>query len=251
MSITVVPKKKATPGSSSNARSKENEAVVEQKTPMVIEVDPVALQKARATVAPQQHPTGAAKARKSFPTSKSSSARPASGQSQPKSGGSAAQRSSAGPPMVSIPSRHLGIGGGSTTASETGRTQHQPSTARIPSITVRPVAQSVTSQQSIIMQSGNSETSASITPAKQSGSVAGAVGGNGTLALNTMHTVGSDSTFGTGGLVLTFNRPAAGTNASSKSESGSLTAQLTNRTQQIAEMVKHSLIELVDLELLM
>ena len=230
MSITVVPKRKVGSTLAGGARSKENEAV---EQPMVIEVDPVALQKSRA-------PTQPAKARKSFPAK----TRP------PGHSGQSSQKSSQKhpvPPMVSIPSRHLGM--------EIARPTTQQSTStRIPSITVRPVTQMPASQPSIILQPGSSDTASisAITaamkqPNSSSATTANSTGSS-TLTLNTMHTVGPESGFGTGGLLLTFNRSAtfaaAGANSTSSStqmqnkiDCGPLTAQLASRTQQISEMV--------------
>lgn len=237
VSITVVPKRKVGSIPTGGSRSKENEAV---EQPMVIEVDPVALQKAKA-------PTQTAKARKSFPTK----TRPTGHSSQP-----SVQKTSqkhAVPPMVSIPSRHLGM--------EIARpTTQQPPSSRIPSITVRPVTQLPASQPSIILQPGSTDTSsinaiaAAMKQTNPSSSTATSSTGNNTLTLNTMHTVGPESGFGTGGLLLTFNRttPAFASAASatpsaaqaliqSKGDCGSLTAQLTSRTQQISEMVRNTL----------
>ena len=231
MSITVVPKRKMGSTPAGGARSKENEAV---EQPMVIEVDPVALQKARA-------PTQPAKARKSFP---------AKTRQPGHSGQSSSQKSSQKhpvPPMVSIPSRHLGM--------EIARPTTQQSTSnRIPSITVRPVTQMPASQPSIILQSGSSDTASisAITAAMKqpnsSSATTASSTGSSTLTLNTMHTVGPESGFGTGGLLLTFNRSAptfaaTGANSTSsaqvqnKADCGPLTAQLASRTQQISDMV--------------
>lgn len=231
MSITVVPKRKVGSTTTSGGRSKENEAV---EQPMVIEVDPVSLQKARV-------PTQTAKARKSFPAK----IRPAGHPSQP-SIQKTSQKHTV-PPMVSIPSRHLGMEIARTTTQ-------QPPSSRIPSITVRPVTQVASSQPSIILQPGSTDTSsisAIAAAMKQTNSsTTSSSTGNNTLTLNTMHTVGPESGFGSGGLLLTFNRTtptftaAAGTASSaaqsltqSKGDCGSLTAQLASRTQQISDMV--------------
>lgn len=205
---------------------------------MVIEVDPVALQKTRATAQ-------TAKARKSFPKSRQVG--------QP--GQQKASLKNVVPPMVSIPSRHLGM-----EIARPSTVSQQSTSSRIPSITVRPVTQLPPSQPSIILQSGSSDatpisaiaaamkqpTTSSTTTTSSNNT------NNNTLTLNTMHTLGPDSGFGTGGLLLTFNRSlpafaATGTTSSSassaaittqsKSDSGLLTAQLASRTQQITDMV--------------
>lgn len=232
MSITVVPKRKVGSTPAGGARSKENEAVDQ---PMVIEVDPAALQKARL-------PTQPAEARKSFPAKARQFGHPGQPSSQKSS------QKHPVPPMVSIPSRHLGM--------EIARPTTQQSTStRIPSITVRPVTQMPAAQPSIILQPGSSDTASisAITAAmKQPNSTSATTAnstGSSTLTLNTMHTVGPESGFGTGGLLLTFNRSAptfaaTGANSTSssaqvqnKAECGPLTAQLASRTQQISDMV--------------
>lgn len=204
---------------------------------MVIEVDPVALQKTR-------NPAQTAKARKSFPKT-----RPVGHSGQQK-----ASQKNAVPPMVSIPSRHFGMEIARPTSVS------QQSSSRIPSITVRPVTQLSASQPSIILQPGSSDvtpisaiTAALKQPTSTSTTTSSNSTNNSTLTLNTMHTLGPDSAFGTGGLLLTFNRSvptfasATGTNSSStststltaqsKSDCGPLTAQLVSRTQEIADMV--------------
>lgn len=230
-----MPKRKAGTTAGGSARSKENEAV---EQPMVIEVDPVALQKTRA-------PAQTAKARKSFPKT-----RPVGHSGQQK-----ASQKSAAPPMVSIPSRHLGM-----EIARPSAVSQQSSSSRIPSITVRPVTQLSTSQPSIILQPGSSDvtpisaiTAALKQPTSSSATTTSSNStNNSTLTLNTMHTLGPDSGFGTGGLLLTFNRSvptfaaATGTNSSStastlsgqsKVDCGPLTAQLVSRSQEIADMV--------------
>ena len=229
VSITVVPKRKAgtTAAPAGGARSKENEAI---EQPMVIEVDPVALQKTRA-------PVQTAKARKSFPP-KSRPVPPAAALQKP------SQKNAAAPPMVSIPSRHLSVD-----INRSSTLSHQSTSSRIPSITVRPVTQMPAAQPSIILQSGSSDA-APVTAMKQpngsSTTTSSNSTSNSTLTLNTMHTLGPDSAFGTGGLLLTFNRsvPAftgvtstSSSTAPSKVECGSLTTQLASRTQQISDMV--------------
>jgi hypothetical protein len=110
-------------------------------------------------------------------------------------------------------------------------------------------------QPSIILQPGSSDTASisAITaamkqPNSSSATTANSTGSS-TLTLNTMHTAGPESGFGTGGLLLTFNRSAptfaaTGANSTSssaqvqnKAECGPLTAQLASRTQQISDMV--------------
>jgi len=251
----VVPKKKVVSSSGSLSRFKENEAFNDQQQPMVIEVDPVSLQKARGS-APQHH-QASAKARKSFPNNKSpASSRPVAPNAHNKSG-SGSHRNATGPPMVTIPNRHLGKAPPAGTVLEAFRSHHQMSSssststpARIPSITVRPVSQSTPSQPNIILQSGANAADAptATLPSKQASSgTASSGGGNGSLMLNTMHTLGTDSSFGAGGLLLTFNRSpqslssansgAAGAVSPSKSECGPLTAHVAARTQQISDMV--------------
>lgn len=219
---------------------------------MVIEVDPVSLQKARGS-APQQH-QASAKARKSFPTNKSpASSRTVVPNAHNKSG-SGSHRNATGPPMVTIPNRHLGKAPPAGTVLEAFRSHHQISSSsststpvRIPSITVRPVSQSTPSQPNIILQSGANAADAptATLPSKQASSgTTSSGGGNGSL-LNTMHNLGADSSFGSGGLLLSFNRsPQSSTNSGavgavspSKSECGPLTAHVAARTQQISDMV--------------
>ena len=209
VSITVVPKKKS--NGTNGARSKENELV--NTKPMVIEVDPASLQKIRST--PVQTP---AKARKSFlPKSRPGAA----GQQQSphnKSGQKNTSNSAAAaaPPMVTIPSRHLGM----EISRPSNTTQQQPSSSRIPSITVRPVSHVASSHSSILLQSGSADATPSITKL------------NGTSAANSS----SDSTFNTGGSVLLgFSRLLS--SSTYKLDSGSLTAHLTSRKNQIADMV--------------
>lgn len=262
VSITVVPKKKAAPsgGSAGNLRSKENEAVQHQQhqpqQPMVIEVDPVALQKARAMAAAATAPS--AKARKTFPSNRPSRPSvPGQQQHQKGPGGGGSHRNGV-PPMVSIPSRQLSSG-----SAEVARLQQSSSsttTARVPSITVRPVSHPAPAQPSIILQPGATSSSAAAIPAdattvlpvsvQQAGGTA-----NGALTLNTMTTLGPDSGFGTGGLLLTFNRPVptltsgaatapgapAIPSSSGKADSGPINAHLAARTQQIADMVRATL----------
>ena len=266
VSITVVPKRKGVPLSgtsgSGSLRSKENE---EQS--MVIEIDPACLQKnSRST--PIQ-----AKARKSFPKSRSSSAAAQQQQIQQQKGSQAKGSGNSVPPMVSIPSRHLGsIDVGSRSATQ------QSTPARIPSITVRPVAQIAQPQPSIILQTGASGASTEMSPIAaitalksqpvtvsqpQMAPTATATtnSSNSTLTLNTMHTLGPDSAFGTGGLLLTFNRslpaftptgttPATATSATTPvlsavkvadASAGPITAQLAAKTQQISDMVRQTL----------
>jgi len=215
VSITVVPKKKS--NGTNGARSKENELV--NPKPMVIEVDPASLQKIRST--PVQTP---AKARKSFlPKSRPGAA----GQQQSphnKSGQKNTSNSAAAaPPMVTIPSRHLGM---EISRPSNTHTQQQPSSSRIPSITVRPVSHVASSHSSILLQSGSADATPSITKLNGMASAANS---------------SSDSTFNTGGSVLLgFSRLlSSSTSASSthKLDSGSLTAHLTSRKNQIADMV--------------
>lgn len=199
---------------------------------MVIEVDPASLQKNRAA----SH-TG--KARKSFPKSRTAvpTNQPLPQKTHPKA---------TNPPMVSIPSRHLG----SMEATRTNTTPASSSSARIPSITVRPVSHP--SQPSIILQPGSSDaSSASIaTAAKQPTSTSGGSSANSALAVNSMQTVGPEAGFATGGLLLTFNRtlppftaatPSSAASSTpaclSKSDSGTIASQLSTKTQQIADMV--------------
>ncbi len=237
VSITVVPKRKVGSTTAGGARSKENEAV---EQPMVIEVDPVALQKARG-------PTQTAKARKSFP----SKSRPVV-QTGQQTLLKPAQKNAV-PPMVSIPSRHLGVD-----INRPSALSQQSTSSRIPSITVRPVTQLPATQPSIILQSGSSDATPSTTAMKQASSASSTTTSsnstsNSTLTLNTMHTLGPDSAFGTGGLLLTFNRsvPAftsatgasstsSASTAQSKADCGPLTAQLASKTQQITDMVSRS-----------
>lgn len=235
VSITVVPKRKVGSATAGGARSKENEAV---EQPMVIEVDPVALQKARG-------PTQIAKARKSFPPK----TRPVA-QTGQQTLLKPAQKNAA-PPMVSIPSRHLGVD-----INRPSALSQQSTSSRIPSITVRPVTQLPATQPSIILQSGSSDATPSTAAMKQSSSASSTTtssNSTSTLTLNTMHTLGPDSAFGTGGLLLTFNRsvPAftsatgasstsSASAAQSKADGGPLTAQLASKTQQIADMVSRS-----------
>lgn len=193
---------------------------------MVIEIDPESLQKAK--------PLQAAKARKSFPKS-----RPTSQGGGQQSNQKSSQKGSY-PPMVAIPSRHLGM-----EVSRPSSAQQSPvSSARIPSITVRPVSQ-VSSQPSIILQSASSSSPPDAVPTstntKTALSSSSTSSNNGaTLTLNAMHAVGPEAGFGTGGVLLTFNRSAPSATSSSstgKSDCGPLTAQLSSRTQQISDMV--------------
>ena len=147
MSITVVPKTKAGPTTAvGGARSKENEAI---EQPMGIEVDPVALQKTRATAQ-------TAKSRKSYPPT----SRPVPTAAQ-QSSQKQYQQNTATPPILSIPSRHLSV--------DINRPSTLPllTSSRVPSITVRPVTQMPATQPSIVLQSGSSNA-ASITAMKQS-----------------------------------------------------------------------------------
>ena len=208
-----------------SASSKENE-VVDQ--PMVIEVDPASLQKSRALG--QQTP----KARKSFPKTRTGV--------QPAGSQKSLQKQSV-PPMVSIPSRHLGM-----EISRPPAVSKQSTSSRVPSITVRPVTQLVAPQPSIILQSSSSDT---IKQSTLSSTTSTTSSGNSTtntpLTLNTVHTLGQDFGFASGGLLLTYNRSlpaftATSTSTSaiatqSKSDIGSLTAHLSSRTNQIVDMV--------------
>jgi len=253
VSITVVPKGKSS-NSSSMGRFKENELTGDQS--MVVEVDPTSLQKARNPVSLH------AKARKSFPKSSHSAA---------------AIKKNAFVPMVTIPSRHLGM--------EIARSSScTPSTTpKAPSITVRPVSQLAHAQPSIILQSNPSAPSgaaataaAAATTATAAATAATAADLAGiksliptvptttnppTLTLNAMHALGPDSAFGTGGLLLTFNRslpafttanptPALVTStvsgsllstSSNKTDIGPVSAQLAAKTNHIADMVQNSL----------
>lgn len=195
---------------------------------MVIEVDPASLQKNR----PQP-----GKARKTFPKSRTSL--PPSQLFPQKT-----SQKATNPPMVSIPSRHLGADVSRTTSASS-------SSARIPSITVRPVSHHAPSQPSIILQPAISDATsinAVAAAAKQPANTSGGSSANSALALNSLQTVGPEAGFGTGGLLLTFNRTlppftaatptAASTSANfTKSDCGPLTSQLSAKTQQIADMV--------------
>ena len=173
--------------------------------------------------------------------------------------------------MVTIPSRHLGM--------EIARSSScTPSTTpKAPSITVRPVSQLAHAQPSIILQSNPSAPSGAAAAAAATAAAATATAATAadlagiksliptvptttnppTLTLNAMHALGPDSAFGTGGLLLTFNRslpafttanptPALVTStvsgsllstSSNKTDIGPVSAQLAAKTNHIADMV--------------
>jgi hypothetical protein len=213
VSITVVPKKKS--NGSNGTRSKENELV--NPKPMVIEVDPASLHKMRST--PLHTP---AKARKSFLPKSRPGAGGGQQQSPHKSGQKNTSNSTAAPPMVTIPSRHLGM----EISRPSNTTQQQPSSSRIPSITVRPVSHVASSHSSILLQPGPADpTSSSIKL-------------NGTPVANSS----SDSAlaYNSGGVLLGFSRllpSSTSTSSTHQLDGGSLTAHLSSRKNQIADMV--------------